>query len=463
MMRKPKINIVTLGCSKNKVDSERLAASLSHCYDIMHDFDKKSDVVIINTCGFIGDAKEESIDTILEYAELRKANKIKKLYVMGCLSQRYRKELQNEIHEVDGFFGVESVSLIAEDILDLEMGLGDGSRGRVSGTENGNKRLFLKDSDNCTDSETLPYNHNRILSTPSHYAYLKISEGCNRRCAFCAIPLIRGEHVSVPMEDLIKEAELLAKKGVKELILIAQDLTYYGRDIDGQYHIVELVKRLLEIKEFEWIRLHYGYPQGFPDELLDMMNSEPRICNYIDLPLQHISTPILKNMRRGVDKEQTINFVKNARNRVPGIAFRTTFIVGFPGETEEQFEELCDFVREMKFERAGVFAYSAEEGTPAYEMEDDVPEEVKQERVDTIMAIQQNISLETNEKRVGTIEKVLIDRIEGDYYIGRTQYDSPEVDDEILISVDEAELNIGDFVNVKLTKADYFDLYGEIV
>ena len=437
-MMKPKINIVTLGCSKNKVDSERLAASLSHCYDIMHDSDKKSDVVIINTCGFIGDAKEESIDTILEYAELRKANKIKKLYVMGCLSQRYRKDLQNEIHEVDGFFGVESVSLIASQIL------------RFSDSQ------VLKFSD-------LKYNHERVLSTPSHYAYLKISEGCNRRCAFCAIPLIRGEHVSVPMEDLIKEAELLAKKGVKELILIAQDLTYYGRDIDGQFHIVELVKRLLEIKEFEWIRLHYGYPQGFPDKLLDMMNNEPRICNYIDLPLQHISTPILKNMRRGVDKEQTINFVKNARNRVPGIAFRTTFIVGFPGETEEQFEELCDFVREMKFERAGVFAYSAEEGTPAYEMEDDVPEEVKQERVDTIMAIQQNISLETNEKRVGTIEKVLIDRIEGDYYIGRTQYDSPEVDDEILISVDEAELNIGDFVNVKLTKADYFDLYGEIV
>lgn len=458
MMKKPKINIVTLGCSKNKVDSERLAASLSHCYDIMHDSDKKSDVVIINTCGFIGDAKEESIDTILEYAELRKTNKIKKLYVMGCLSQRYRKDLQNEIHEVDGFFGVESVSLIAEDILKTE---------RLKDVET----QRLRDSENCSDSVTqrlgdsvtLKYNHERVLSTPSHYAYLKISEGCNRRCAFCAIPLIRGEHVSVPMEDLIKEAELLAKKGVKELILIAQDLTYYGRDIDGQFHIVELVKRLLEIKEFEWIRLHYGYPQGFPDELLDMMNNEPRICNYIDLPLQHISTPILKNMRRGVDKELTINFVKNARNRVPGIAFRTTFIVGFPGETEEQFEELCDFVREMKFERAGVFAYSAEEGTPAYEMEDDVPEEVKQERVDTIMAIQQNISLETNEKRVGTIEKVLIDRIEGDYYIGRTQYDSPEVDDEILISVDEAELNIGDFVNVKLTKADYFDLYGEIV
>ena len=437
-MRKPKINIVTLGCSKNKVDSERLAATLSDKYNIVHDSDKKSDIVIINTCGFIGDAKEESIDTILEYAELRKTNKIKKLYVMGCLSQRYRKDLQEEIHEVDGFFGVESVQLIANDILKNSVTL------------------------RPCDPVTLDYNHERLLSTPSHYAYLKISEGCNRRCAFCAIPLIRGEHVSVPMNDLLKEARLLADKGVKELILIAQDLTYYGRDIDGQYHIVELVKQLLEIKEFEWIRLHYGYPQGFPDELFDMMNNEPRICNYIDLPLQHISTHILKNMRRGVDKEQTINFVKNARNRVPGIAFRTTFIVGFPGETEEQFEELCDFVREMKFERAGVFAYSPEEGTPAYEMEDDVPDEVKQERVDAIMEIQQNISLEINEKRVGTVEKVLIDRIEGDYYIGRTQYDSPEVDDEILISIDDNELNVGGFVNVKLIKADYFDLYAEV-
>ncbi len=440
-MKKPKLNIVTLGCSKNKVDSERLAASLEFKYDIVHDSDKKSDVVIINTCGFIGDAKEESIDTILEYAELRRAKKIKRLYVTGCLSQRYRKDLQEEIHEVDGFYGVEPVQMIAKDILTQESA----------------------DSETLRLCDSVSYNHERVLSTPEHYAYLKISEGCNRRCAFCAIPLIRGEHVSVPMDDLIKEAELLAQKGVKELILIAQDLTYYGRDIDGQYHIVELVKRLLEIKEFEWIRLHYGYPQGFPDELLDLMNQEPRICNYIDLPLQHISTPILKNMRRGVDKEQTINFVKNARNRVPGIAFRTTFIVGFPGETEEQFEELCDFIRDMKFERAGVFAYSPEEGTPAYEMEDDVPEEVKQQRVDDIMAIQQNISLETNEKRVGTVEKVLIDRIEGDYYIGRTQYDSPEVDDEILISLDDADLEVGTFVNAKVVKADYFDLYAEIV
>ena len=438
-MKKPRLNIVTLGCSKNKVDSERLAASLEFKYEIVHDSEQKSDVVIINTCGFIGDAKEESIDTILEYAELRRAKKIKRLYVTGCLSQRYRNDLQEEIHEVDGFYGVEAVQLIANDILR-------------------NEELGIRNEELSEE-----YNVNRVLSTPDHYAYLKISEGCNRRCAFCAIPLIRGEHVSVPMETLIQEAELLAKKGVKELILIAQDLTYYGRDIDGQYHIVELVKRLLEIKEFEWIRLHYGYPQGFPDELLDLMNQEPRICNYIDLPLQHISTPILKNMRRGVDKGQTINFVKNARNRVPGIAFRTTFIVGFPGETEEQFEELCDFIKEMKFERAGVFAYSPEEGTLAYEMEDDVPEEVKQQRVDDIMAIQQNISLETNEKRVGTVEKVLIDRIEGDYYVGRTQYDSPEVDDEILISLDDADLEVGTFVNAKIVKADYFDLYAEMV
>lgn len=430
MIKKPVLNIITLGCSKNKVDSERLAALLDNKFKILHDSDKKSDVVIINTCGFIGDAKEESIDTILEYAELKKSNKIKKLYVMGCLSQRYRNELQEEILEVDGFYGVEAVQHVAADILKID---------------------FPSD-----------YYPERQLSTPKHYAYLKISEGCSRHCAFCAIPLIRGEHKTVPMDDLIEEAQILAKKGVKELILIAQDLTFYGHDIDGKSHIMELVQRLLEIKEFEWIRLHYGYPQGFPDELFDLMNNEPRICNYIDLPLQHISTPILKMMRRGVDKEQTVNFVKNARQRVPNIAFRTTFIVGFPGETEEQFEELCDFVREMKFERVGVFAYSPEEGTPAYKLEDDVPEEVKQERVDVLMEIQQNISLEINEKRVGEIEKVLIDRIEGDYYIGRTQYDSPEVDDEILID-NENDLEIGDFVMLRLTKADYFDLYGEVV
>lgn len=430
-MKKQILNIVTLGCSKNKVDSEHLAALLNNTYKIVHDSDEKSDVVIINTCGFIGDAKEESIDTILEYAELRKANKIKKLYVMGCLSERYKKELSKEIHEVDAFFGVEPVQHVAADILKSDF-----------------------HAEYCCE---------RVLSTPSHYAYLKISEGCNRHCAFCAIPLIRGDHKSVPMEDLVKEAENLAKKGVKELILIAQDLTYYGYDIDGKSHIVELVQKLTEIDGIEWIRLHYGYPLGFPVELLELMRDNPKICHYIDLPLQHISTPILKAMRRGVTREQTIEFVKKVRSYVPDIAFRSTFIVGFPGETEEQFNELIDFIKEMRFERAGVFAYSAEEGTPAYELEDDVPEDVKKARVDIFMDVQQDISLEINSKRLGRTEKVLIDRTEGGYYVGRTQYDSPEVDDEVLISMKDNKLEIGTFVNVKINQADYFDCYGEVI
>lgn len=430
-MKKPVLNIVTLGCSKNKVDSEHLAALLNDSYKIVHDFDGKSDIVIVNTCGFIGDAKEESINTILEYAELRKDKKIKKLYVMGCLSQRYKKELDAEIHEVDAFFGVEPVQHIAADILKSDY-----------------------HADYCCD---------RVLSTPSHYAYLKISEGCNRHCAFCAIPLIRGEHKSVPMENLVKETEILAKKGVKELILIAQDLTYYGYDLDGKSHIVELVRKLSEVDGIEWIRLHYGYPLGFPVELLELMRDNPKICHYIDLPLQHISTPILKAMRRGVDREQTIEFVRKIRSYVPDIAFRSTFIVGFPGETEEQFEELIDFIKEMRFERAGVFAYSAEEGTPAFELEDDVPEEVKQARVSRFMDVQQDISLEINSKRLGKTEKVLIDRTEGGYYVGRTQYDSPEVDDEVLISMKDNNLQIGTFVNVKIIQADYFDCYGEII
>ncbi len=430
MMRRPTLNIITLGCSKNKVDSEHLAALLEHRYVIRHDDERRSDVVIINTCGFIGDAQEESVDTILEYAELRKQGKISRLYVTGCLSQRFRKELQEEIHEVDGYYGVESVNRIAADLLKEE--------------------------------PQQQYCSRRVLSTPKHYAYLKISEGCNRRCAFCAIPLIRGSHVSVPMEHLIEEAIGLVKQGVKELILIAQDLTYYGRDLDGKSHIVELVNALCDIDGLEWIRLHYGYPLGFPDELLDLMRENPKICHYIDLPLQHISTHILIGMRRGVDREQTIGFVENVRKHVPDIAFRTTFIVGFPGETESDFEELCQFVRDMRFERAGVFAFSPEQGTAAYDMGDDVPDEVKQARVDKLMDIQQNISLEINAQRVGRIEEVLIDRLEGEYYIGRTQYDSPEVDDEILISA-EKELRIGCFYPVRITQADYFDCYGEVV
>lgn len=429
-MNKPVLNIVTLGCSKNKVDSEHLAALLSHRYRIRHDYEGKSEAVVINTCGFIGDAKEESINTILSYAALRKQNRIKKLYVTGCLSQRYRKELEAEIHEVDGFYGVESVNSIAADLLKEDV---------VQG-----------------------YVCDRVLSTPKHYAYLKISEGCNRRCAFCAIPLIRGGHVSVPMENLIEEAKGLAKQGVKELILIAQDLTYYGHDLDGKSHIMDLVKALCEIDGFEWVRLHYGYPLGFPDELLDLMRENPKICHYIDLPLQHVSTHILQTMRRGVDREQTIGFARNVRKHVPDIAFRTTFIVGFPGETEADFAELCQFVTDMRFERVGVFAYSPEEGTPAYELRDDVPDEMKQERVDKLMALQQDISLEINNKRVGRVEKVLIDRLEGDYYVARSQYDSPEVDDEILIAA-KYDLEVGGFVNVKITQADFFDCYAEPV
>ena len=429
-MKTPTVNIVTLGCSKNKVDSEHFAALLDGRYRVLHDSDKKADIVIINTCGFIGDAQEESVDAILEYAQLRKNNKIRSLCVVGCLVQRFKKELQEEIHEVDGFYGVNELEKLAADILQTDVKQG--------------------------------YNCDRILSTPGHYAYLKISEGCNRRCAFCAIPLIRGEHVSVPMQNLIKEADMLAKKGVKELILIAQDLTYYGIDIDGKQHIVELVEALAKIEGIEWIRLHYGYPQGFPDELLDLMRDNPKICNYIDLPLQHVNTEILKRMRRGVTHEQTRGFVENVRRHVPDIAFRTTFIVGFPGETERDFEELCDFVRDMRFERVGVFAYSPEQGTKAFEMEDDVPDEVKQIRVETLMSIQQDIALEINEKMVGKVEKVLVDRLEDDYYIARSQYDSPEVDDEILIHADK-ELKIGDFVDVRITKADFFDCYAELV
>lgn len=431
IMKKPVLNIINLGCSKNKVDSEHLAAMLKERYTIVYDFADSCDVVIVNTCGFIGDAKEESIDVILENAELRKSGEIKKLYVMGCLSQRYRKELSSEIHEVDAFFGVEPVQYVAAELLKSDLSLMP-----------------------CTE---------RVLSTPSHYAYLKISEGCNRHCSFCAIPIIRGEHKSMPLDILVQEAEKLAEKGVKELILIAQDLTFYGYDMDGKSHIVELVERLCAIEKIQWIRLHYGYPLGFPDELLELMRDNPKICHYLDLPLQHISTPILKAMRRGIDREQTIAFVNKVRSFVPDVAFRSTFIVGFPGETDAQFEELCDFIREMRFERAGVFAYSAEEGTPAFELQDDVSDEVKQSRVSKFMDIQQNISLELNSKRLGKIEKILIDRTEGDYYVGRTQYDSPEVDDEVLVSKKNNKLEIGEFIDVKIIQADYFDCYGEVL
>jgi ribosomal protein S12 methylthiotransferase len=427
------INIVTLGCSKNKVDSEHLAGLLASGYEILHDSDAESDVVVINTCGFIGDAKEESIDTILSFAEARKSGDINKLIVMGCLSQRYNQELKKDIHEVDAFFGVNDFNAIAT-LLQVE-----------------------------TNSLQQQYHYNRVLSTPQHYAYLKISEGCERSCSFCAIPLIRGKHRSVPVDRLMDEARNLAAAGVKELILIAQDLTYYGIDINGKRQITYLIDQLSQIDGIEWIRLQYAYPIGFPDELINLIASNPKVCNYIDLPLQHISQRILKSMKRGVDKDQTINLIRRIREKVPDIAFRTTLIVGYPGETEDEFDELVSFVEDQRFERLGVFAYSAEEGTSAFDLEDDNPMEVKQDRVNRIMELQQDISLKINTSKIGKIEKVLIDRIEDYYFVGRTQYDSPEVDNEILISKEDHELVIGQFYSVLITAADDFDLYATAI
>lgn len=431
-MTKRTINIVTLGCSKNKVDSEHLAALFpSAHYLVRHDSEKKSDIVIINTCGFIGDAKEESVDAILSFAESKKDGNLEELYVMGCLSERYGDYLKEEIPEVDAYFGVNTIETIVQHIA---------------------------------KQTTIRFDQNkRKLSTPKHYAYLKISEGCDHKCAFCAIPLIRGRHQSVSIESLIDEARVLAKRGVKELILIAQDLTYYGVDLYGKRAVAQLVEALSEIKEIEWIRLQYAYPNAFPDDLLQLMRVNPKICKYIDLPLQHVNSAILKSMKRGIDRQQTIDFVRKVRETVPNIAFRTTFIVGFPGETAEIFDELCQFVRDMRFERVGVFAYSPEEGTAAFNLKDDVSEEVKQERVAALMEIQQQIALEINEKRVGTIEKVLLDRIEGDYYVGRTQFDSPEVDNEILIPIENSRITAGQFVEARIVKADFFDCEAELL
>jgi len=429
-LKQSRIHIVTLGCSKNTVDSEHLGALFApEQYQVLHNTDLQADVVVINTCGFIGDAKEESIDTILAFAQQRKANQIKQLVVMGCLSQRYKKYLEEEIHEVDAFFGVDQLKEVAAMIQQKEL-------------------------------INIPEHYKRNLSTPAHYAYLKISEGCDRKCSFCAIPLIRGKHVSVPEDVLIKEAQELATSGVKELILIAQDLTYYGIDLTGKRMIVSLIEALAEIDGIEWIRLQYAYPAGFPEELIDLIETHPKVCNYLDMPLQHINSELLKSMKRGLDGGHTRELVRKIRQRIPDLAFRTTFIVGYPGETKEMFEELCDFVREMRFERMGVFAYSAEEDTSAFDLGDDVPEDVKQERVEMLMAIQQDIALELNQQKIGSIQKVLIDRKEGDYYIGRTQYDSPEVDNEVILSGKQS-LEIGEFYDLSISGAESFDLYAE--
>lgn len=428
------VNIITLGCSKNTVDSEHLGGLLDpEKYAIIHDSNDKSDIVVINTCGFIGEAKEESVDTILGFAEARKSNDIERLVVMGCLSERYRSELESEIHEVDAFFG-------ANDMKSIAMHLG---------------------MDPDAANEVYQYKRNR--ATLKHYAYLKISEGCDRNCSFCAIPMIRGKHVSIPIDELVREAKQLAAAGTKEIVLIAQDLTYYGIDSGGKRKLDQLLHHLSLIDTIEWIRLQYTYPHGFPEQILDLINNNPKICKYLDIPLQHINSKILKSMKRSVDREQTLQLIKKIREKVPGIAIRTTLITGYPGETEDDFSELLDFVRDQRFERLGVFAYSPEEGTSAFDLVDDVPDEVKQERVSTIMELQQQISLEINQSRIGSQEKVLIDREEGDFYVGRTQYDSPEVDNEVLIPKNGKKLKIGSFYTLTITDAEAFDLKAQIL
>lgn len=429
--KKDKVNVVTLGCSKNLVDSENLITQLKGGgVETTHEEENDSNIIIVNTCGFIDNAKQESIDTILKYADAKENGLIDKLYVTGCLSHRYKEDLEKEIPQVDAFFGT----------LELP--------------------LILKKFD-------IDYKHEligeRITTTLSHYSYLKIAEGCDRPCSFCAIPLMRGGHVSRPIEDLIFEATALAAKGTKELILIAQDLTYYGLDIYKKRNLAELVDKLADIKGIEWIRLHYAYPSAFPLDVLDVMAKRDNVCNYLDIPLQSASNSMLKAMRRGITREKTEALIKTIREQVPGIAIRTTLIVGHPGETKEDFEESCKFVEDMKFDRLGVFTYSHEDGTHSYSMEDALTAEEKQERADEIMAIQQEVAFAKNTALVGTTQKVLFDRKEGGYFIGRTQYDSPEVDNEVLVDAKDTYVRIGDFAQVKITDATDFDLYGELV
>ncbi len=428
-----KINVVTLGCSKNTVDSEHLMARLAAAgYRVAFDSDRTdAEVVVINTCGFIGDAKQESIDMILRAAAAKTAGKIERLFVIGCLSERYADELRAEIPEVDEYFG-------ARDLEGIARALG-AAAGAALATE-------------------------RHLTTPRHYAYLKISEGCNWRCGYCAIPLIRGPHVSVPMETLEEEARKLAAGGVRELIVIAQDTTYYGLDLYGRRMLAELLRRLCRIDGIEWVRLHYAYPAAFPDDVVEAMASEPKICKYLDIPFQHISDAQLAAMHRRHTKAEALELVGRLRAAIPDLALRTTLLVGYPGETEADFAELVEFVREVRFERLGVFAYSEEEGTySARELRDDVPEAVKQERVERIMALQRDLSLENNMRRVGRVERVVIDSRQGDYYVGRTQYDSPEVDQEILIPAAERRLVRGRFYDVAIERAADYDLYGRVV
>lgn len=426
------VRIITLGCTKNLVDSEHLLAQFrASGYKLLLDSEhRKADVLIINTCGFILDAKEESIETILEYVEEKRQGRIGRLFVMGCLSERYREELSAEMPEVDGFFGVWDWPSI------------------------------LKTVGNKLDESLLT---ERIVTTPSHYAYLKISEGCNRTCAFCAIPGIRGKQRSLPVETLVEESRRLARSGVKELILVAQDLTSYGTDLYRKHALADLLKELDRIPGLGWIRLHYAYPKGFPEEVIDLMASSSKICHYLDIPIQHINDQMLKAMGRGHSRANLEKLLHHFRSAVPDIALRTTLVTGFPGETEPVFQELVDFISGFRFDRLGVFPYSHEEQTPAHEkLKDNVPQKVKMKRVEVLMERQQEISLQLNHQRVGEQYKVLVDRLEGEYYVGRTQYDSPEVDNEVLISTD-AGLKIGEFYQVRITDAEAFDLYGEVI
>jgi ribosomal protein S12 methylthiotransferase len=430
-LKKDKVNIITLGCSKNMVDSEVLSGQLrASDIDVVHENTKKDhNIVIVNTCGFIDKAKEESVNTILDQVALKKKGRLDKVYVTGCLSQRYREDLEKEIPEVDAWFGT----------MELP--------------------LMLKKFDVDYRAELIG---ERLLATPQHYAYLKISEGCNRTCAFCAIPLMRGGHVSRTIEDLVKEAEGLVRRGVREILLIAQELTYYGLDIYKQRMLPELLNRLADVKGLEWIRLHYAYPSKFPLEILDVIRERPNICNYLDMPLQHASDNMLKAMRRQITRAEMTDLIHAIRERVPGICLRTTLITGFPGETEADVEELKGFLQEHRFDRVGIFTYSHEEGTSAHDLIDDIPADVKQQRAQEIMEVQQEISLERNQEKVGQIFKTLIDKKEAGRYLGRTEFDSVEVDNEVIVHSEE-KLVIGDFVNVRITKAYDYDLEGEVV
>ncbi len=430
--QKDKINIVTLGCSKNLVDSEVMLTQLkANGINSTHESEKNdANIVIINTCGFIENAKEESINTILSYVEEKKEGNIEKLYVTGCLSHRYKDDLEKEIPDVDAYFGTMELPLLL--------------------------KKFNADYKHELVGE-------RIITTAQHYAYMKISEGCDRPCSFCAIPLMRGKHKSRPMEELVREAKNLVKNGVKELLLIAQDATYYGLDLYRERKLADLLKQLSDVEGLDWIRLHYAYPSGFPTDILPVIAERPNICNYLDIPLQHGSTDVLKLMRRGITREKTEALIDTIRTVIPDITLRTTLIAGHPGETEAAFEEMCTFVETSRFDRLGIFTYSHEDDTHAFTMEDSIPQEIKEERAAEVMAIQETISTELNEQKIGTIQKVLFDRKEGGYFIGRTEADSPEVDNEVLVDAKNQYVRIGDFANVKITRAEAFDLFGEVV